>query len=136
MNTPSERERQFIDRMRSEWVTARAILSYLQRRTIAQANKHRQGHSFHVGDWALVKMTTQQRTQLAAAGVLGLKCAGPYQITRQVSHNTFELSLPPGVRIHPRFNMLHLVPYHMGPQGVPDVVVTLETLPHEVLDGF
>ena len=61
---------------------------------------HYHGHSFHVRDWALVKMTTQQRTQLVAAGVLGLKCAGPYQITRQVSHNTFELTLPPGVRIH------------------------------------
>ena len=81
-------------------------------------------------------MTTQQRTQLAAAGVLGLKCAGPYQITRQVSHNTLELSLPPGVRIHPRFNTLHLVPYHMGPQGAPDVVVPLEALPQEVLYGF
>ena len=84
--------RQFIDRMRSDWVAARAILIDIQRQTIAQANKHRQGHSFHVGDWALVKMTTQQRTQLSAAGVLGLKCAGPYQITRQVSHNTFELA--------------------------------------------
>ena len=60
----------------------------------------------------------------------------PYQITRQVSYNTFELALPPRVRIHPRFNTLHLVPYNMGPQGVPDVVVTLEALPHEVLDGF
>ena len=136
MNTRSENVRQFIYLMRSEWVAARAILSDLQRQTIAQANKHRQGHSFHVGDWALVKMTTQQRTQLAAAGVLGLKCAGPYQITLQVSHNTFELSLPPGVRIHPRFNTLHLAPYHMGPQGVPDVVVPLEALPQEVLDGF
>ena len=71
--------------MRSEWVAARAFLSNLKRQTIAQANMHRQGHSFHVCDWALVKMTTQQRTQLAAAGVLELKCAGPYQITRQVS---------------------------------------------------
>ena len=115
MNTRSENVRQFIDRMRSEYVAASAILSDLQLQTIAQANKHRQGHSFHVGEWALVKMTTQQRTQLAAACVHGLKCAGPYQITRQVSHNTFELSLPPGVRIHPRFNTLHLVPYHMRP---------------------
>ena len=77
VNTRSENVRQFIDRMRSEWVAARVTLSNLQRQTIAQANKHCQGHSFHLGDWALVKMTTQQRTQFAAAGVLGLKCAGP-----------------------------------------------------------
>ena len=79
-------------------------------------------------------MTTQQRTKFAAAGVLGLKCAGPYQITRQVSHNTFELTLPPGVRFlstTPR-----LVPLYMAPQGVSDVVVPLEALPQEVLDCF
>ena len=91
---------------------ARAILSYLQRQTIAQANKHRQGHSFHVGEWALVKMTTQQRTQLVP-GVLGLKCAGPYQITRQVSHNAFALTLPPGLRIHSLFTTPRLVPFYM-----------------------
>ena len=100
MNTRSENVRQIIDRMRSEWVAARAFLRNLNRQTIAQADMHRQGHSFHICDWASVKMTTQQRTQLAAAGVLGLKCAGPYQITRKVSHNTFELTLPPGVRTH------------------------------------
>ena len=38
VNTRSENVRQFIDRMRSEWVAARAILSDLQRQTIAQAN--------------------------------------------------------------------------------------------------
>ena len=65
--------------------SGQSLLSNLQRPTIAQANIHYQGHSFHVCDWALVKMTTQQRTQLAAAGVLELKCAGPYQITLQVS---------------------------------------------------
>jgi len=122
--------------MRSEWVAARAFLSNLQRQTIAQANMHRQGHSFHVCDWASVKMTTQQRTQLAAAGVLGLKCAGQYQITRQVSHNTFELTLPPGARIHSLFTTPRLVPSYMAPQGVSDVIVPLEALSQEVLDGF
>ena len=114
--------------------SGQSLLSNLQRPTIAQANIHYQGHSFHVCDWALVKMTTQQRTQLTAAGVLGLKCAGPYQITRQVSHNTFELTLPPGVRFlstTPR-----LVPFYMAPQGVSDVIVPLEALPQEVLDCF
>ena len=136
VNTRSENVRPFIDRMRSEVVAARAILSDLQCQNIAQANKHRHGHSFHVGDWAFGKMTTQQRTQLAAACVLGLKCAGTYKITRQVRHNTLELALPSGVRIHPLFNTLHIVPYHMGPQGVPDVVVPLKALPQEVLDSF
>ena len=122
--------------MRSEWVAARAFLSTLQRQTIAQANMHRQGHSFNVCDWASVKVTTQQRTQLAAAGVLGLKCAGQYQITRQVSHNTFELTLPPGARIHSLFTTPRLVPSYMAPQGVSDVVVPLEALQQEVLNGF
>ena len=72
VNTRFENVRQFIECMRSECVAARAILSDLQRQTIAQNNKHPQSHSFHVGDLALVKVTTQQRTQLAAAGVLGL----------------------------------------------------------------
>ena len=35
VNTRSENVRQFIDRMRSEWVAARAILSDIQRQTIA-----------------------------------------------------------------------------------------------------
>ena len=81
-------------------------------------------------------MTTQQRTQLAAAGVLGLECAGQYQITRQVSHNTFELTLPPGARIHSLFTTPRLVHFYMAHQGVSDVIVPLEAFPQEVLDGF
>ena len=37
---------------------------------------------------------------------------------------------------HPRFNTLRVVPYHMWPQGVPDVVDPLEAIPQEVLEGF
>ena len=102
--------------MRSELFAAGAILSDLQRNTLVQTDKHRQGHLFQVGDWALVKITTQQRHQLAAVGVLVLKYAGPHQITRQVSHNTSELALPPGMRIHSSFLTLHLVPSQNVPQ--------------------
>ena len=51
-----------------------------------------------------------------------------------MSHNTFELTLPPGVRFlstTPR-----LVSFYMAPQGVSDVIVPLEALSQEVLDGF
>ena len=51
-----------------------------------------------------------------------------------MSHNTFELTLPPGVRFistTPR-----LVPFYMAPQGVSDVIVSLEALPQKVLDCF
>ena len=61
-------------------------------------------------------MTTRQRPQLAAVGVLVLKNADHHQITHQVSHNTFELALPPGMRIHSFFLTLYLVPSQNVPQ--------------------
>ena len=47
-----------------------------------------------------------------------------------------ELTLPPGVRIHSLFTTPRLVPFYMAPQGVSDVLVHLEALSQEVLDGF
>ena len=104
LNEQSVAASAYIDHMRTEWTESLKLLRSLQEQTIAQANRHRQPHTFKVGDPVLVNLQRQRRRQLAATGSLGLKAAGPFYITRQIAVNTFELALPPGCRIHNVFN--------------------------------
>ena len=61
---------------------------------------------------------------------LELKLYGPYQVKRRIGKNSYELNLPPRLRIHPVFHVVLLEPYHEN--AIPGREVRPEP---EVIEG-
>ena len=93
-HTISEDAKQFCERMRQEWHAAHVLMTKLKSAQEQQANRHRQPHMFAVGDEVLVNVRTAPRDQLAVAGVLGPRFAGPYRILAKSHGKFFSLATP------------------------------------------
>ena len=75
-------------------------------------------HKFQVGDkvWFYLHKETLTRPHQKLKPLR----YGPYTITKVVGDNSFELSIPPFLGLHPLFNVDHLQPYF------PPLLDTLE----------
>ncbi|XP_043692842.1 uncharacterized protein LOC122643267 [Telopea speciosissima] len=90
--------------------------SYLDKATKKMkkwADKDRRLARFEVGDMVLVKLLPQQLKSLRKVHKgLVRRYEGPFEITRKVGKVSYEVSLPPKLKIHPVFHASMLKPYH------------------------
>ena len=80
INSKVELTEVFVTRMQNEWKHIHHILQHVKDQSVEQTNKHRESHTIRPGDLVFVSMTPEQRKQLAKAGTLGQKFAGPYRV--------------------------------------------------------
>ena len=112
----------FMERLKAEWNAARVLLEELKADQVVQANKRRIPHSMKVGDQVMVDVQITERPLLnsLARGKLGVRRAGPFRITQQVTENSFRLALPLSAgRMHDVFHSSQLMPYHTQWQAEP-----------------
>ncbi|KAJ4971910.1 hypothetical protein NE237_005009 [Protea cynaroides] len=90
--------------------------SYLDKATKKMkkwADKDRRPEHFMVGDLVLVKLVSQQFKSLRSVHKgLVRRYEGPFEIVRKVGKVSYEVKLPPKLKIHPIFHASMLKPYH------------------------
>ena len=72
-------------------------------------DQHRVPHKFQVGDKVWLHLQKERLTG-PHRNIIPLRY-GPYTITKVVGDNSFELSIPPFLVLHPVFNVELLRPY-------------------------
>jgi hypothetical protein len=72
-------------------------------------DQHQVQHNFQVGDKMWLHL--QKECLTGPHHKLRTLRYGPYTITRVLGDNSFELSIPPFLGLHPVFNVDHLWPY-------------------------
>ena len=100
---------------------AKKNLLKAQQRQSHYSDQHRREATFKVGDRVLLStdhLTLTGRHSKLTPKFL-YKYIGPFQITRVVNPNAYELELPPTWLIHPVFNISRLKIYHDGFQLFP-----------------
>ena len=98
-----------LEHMKSNILTARAIIKDKQEKVAHLANKHRRHLLFNVGD--LVWLTAHHlHVPLAveATKKLAPLWYGPYKIAEVLSDVTYKLALPANIKIHPVVHVSHL----------------------------
>ncbi|KAH7843139.1 hypothetical protein Vadar_013087 [Vaccinium darrowii] len=77
------------------------------------ADKKRRNLEYQVGDLVLVKLLPQQFKSLRKVHKgLVRKCECSFPIVKRVRKVSFQVQLPPKLKIHPVFHVSHLKPYH------------------------
>ena len=133
--TGNESVDDFVVRMQTDLIRAKELIAKAQERQVAQANKHRRDKTFVVGDkvylsadFIRVKKADDARDKLSP------RAYGPYRIKRVLSPVTYELELPPTVRIHPVVHISALRE-HLRSERFPDRDQAYEPREPEVIDG-
>jgi Chromo (CHRromatin Organisation MOdifier) domain len=114
---------------------ARDAIEAAQRRQEQYANQKRRPITFNVDDQVLLKSDSfrDPAASTEATRKIGPRYLGPFKIIRQIGPVTYELDLPPTMKIHPRFHVSKLKPY-LDPteiEGRPH----WELPPPDVIDG-
>lgn len=75
-----------------------------------EADKGIREFTFKVGDWVLVKLTTNRQLTLASNlhHKLKQKFYGPFQISHKINDVAYTMSLPKNCKIHPTFHISKL----------------------------
>jgi hypothetical protein len=100
----------FLKRMKSSAEEAEAALHQAAEDMARYYDQHRQESiSYKVGDWVWLEGKDIQTQRPSKK--LDDKRYGPYQITKVISPNAYQLKLPSSMKIHPVFNTVRLRPY-------------------------
>lgn len=84
------------------------------------ADKKRRPLEFQLGDLVMVKLPPQQfKAYRQVHKGLVRKYEGPFPITKKVGNVSYQVELPPQLKIHPVFHVSFLKPYH-GDQEDPN----------------
>jgi hypothetical protein len=97
------------DRLRAAWASGKAALEAAQARQKQYADLHRRPEQHQVGDLVWLetkdlKLLEHQRRAIKLAA----QFIGPFEITRVINPNAYELRLPSSLRIHPVINISRL----------------------------
>ena len=92
---------------------AKAYLAKASKRMKKWADKKRRPREFEEGDLVMVKLLTHQaKTFKGLHKGLTRRYEGPFPITKRVGKVSYQLELPPKLKIHPVFHVSLLKPYH------------------------
>jgi hypothetical protein len=95
-----------LEQLQTTLENAKTSLLQAQQRQKQYANEHRRDVQFNVGDQVMV--STANLRNLDKAPKLLPKYIGPYKITKIITPVTYELQLPPSMRIHRSFHISKL----------------------------
>lgn len=100
-------------------------ISDAQERQKKQADTRRQDESFESGDWVL--LSTNHLHGLRRSK-LSPKRLGPYEVSLKLPGDVYELRLPRGLKIHPRFHVSRLTRFHGQPPSEPPPLHVMEKI--------
>lgn len=108
---------QFLQNQADNLTLAKATLEEAQDRQAQHADNHRRDHTFTVGDQVLLSTdhTTNTVNRNRPSRKLQSQFTGPYTILTQHSPVSFQLELPPTMKVHDVFHVDRLRPYHPSP---------------------
>jgi hypothetical protein len=109
--TPTEADKatQFIERIQHIHQQVQDILQKSNDKYKQHHDQHQVPHKFQVGNKFWLHLQKQRLTRPHRK--LRPLCYGSYTITKAVGDNSFELNIPPFLRMHPMFNVDILWPY-------------------------
>jgi hypothetical protein len=110
---------QRIEQLARDLQRAKDNLLFAQQRQAKYADRSRRAFTFQVGDRVLL---STEHLALKSAGQtpkLLAKYIGPFPVVRVVSNVSYELALPPSLRIHPTFHISKLRRYQDGSAAFP-----------------
>jgi hypothetical protein len=108
-NNPTAAER--IQQFHQQWQLATEKLQQAQQHQKKYADRHRRHVELAVGDQVLLSTAHLRFLQQDKALKLLPKFIGPYTVTKVINPVTYELKLPPQLRIHPVFHLDKLKKY-------------------------
>lgn len=92
---------------------ARAYLDKASKKMKKWADKKRRHVEYKEGDMVMVKLLPQQFKSLRKVHKgLARRYEGPFPVVRQVGKVSYQVQLPPKLKIHPVFHVSFLKPYH------------------------
>jgi hypothetical protein len=92
---------------------ARSYLDKATKKMKKWADKKRRHVEYQVGDLVLVKLLPQQFKSLRKVHKgLVRRYEGPFPIIKKVGKVSYQVQLPPKLKIHPVFHVSYLKPYH------------------------
>ena len=100
---------QVLQRLQEDLQQAKENIEKAQQKQAKYANEHRRPVTFKVGD--LVLLSTANLRNEKRAPKLVAKYYGPFEIVKVISDVTYELKLPPTMKIHPVFHISKLKAY-------------------------
>jgi hypothetical protein len=109
-----------IRKLHADLALAHENLEGAQQRQARYANQHRRDVTFKVGDQVL--LSTEHLKMLGSerrTPKFTFRYLGPFKIKRVVNANSYELDLPPTMKIHPTLNIDRLKPYRDGRLAFP-----------------
>jgi hypothetical protein len=125
----------FVSRMQANLDSARAAIKTAQERQVTQANKHRRHHEFHVGDSVYLSADHFKPLQgIDTRKKFRARAYGPYRIKRVLSSVTYELDLPPNIKIHPVVHISQLRECHQSTEFAERTQI-YSPPPPQVIDG-
>ena len=134
-STGNESADDFIVRMQTDLVRAKRAIAAAQDKQKKNADKHRRDKIFQVGDKVYLSADhIRVPGAVDAKKKLGRRAYGPFMIKRVLSPLTYELELPPTVKIHPVVHISHLRE-HQESGLFPDRDEVYAPPPPELIDG-
>jgi hypothetical protein len=107
--------------LHADLARAHENLERAQQRQARYANQHRRDVTFQVGDQVL--LSTEHLKMLGSerrTPKFTFRYLGPFKVKRVVNANSYELDLPPTMKIHPTLNIDRLKPYRDGRLAFPN----------------
>ena len=93
----------FLKRIKKLWSTIYQRETHQAMKDEIRADKVQQQSTIQVGD--LATLSTCNLVLEAITGKLKPICTGPFQVEAKMGANTFKLTLPTTMRVHPVFNV-------------------------------
>ena len=122
--TEADKATRLVERIQHIRQQVHEILEKANAKYKQRHDQHRVPHKFQVGDKVWLHLQKERLT-----GPHRKLCPlhyGPYNITKAVGENAFELSIPPFLGLHPVFNVELLRPYFPPLLDTSDVAEHLE----------